>query len=74
MLIDILLRLDKKLCQGGVDDSNGTVGGFIEDVVLILQEYSKLDPVCIKTFEILCGQPTCFDWEDVLVKIFDEAK
>lgn len=72
LLIDMLLRLDKKLCQGGVDDSDGTVGGFIEEVVIILQEYTKLDSKCIKTFKKLCGQSTCFGWEEPLVKLFDE--
>ncbi len=30
LLVDLLLRLDKKLCVGGVDDSDGVVGGFME--------------------------------------------
>lgn len=72
LLVDMLLRLDKKLCQGGVDDSDGTVGGFIEEVVIMLQKYAKLDPVCIKAFKKLCGQSVCFGWEEPLVKIFDE--
>ena len=71
--VDLLLRLDKKLCTGGVDDSNGTVGGFIEEVVLMLQEYARLDRNCIKAFEKLCGKETCFGWEEPLVKIFDEG-
>ena len=72
LLVNMLLRLDKKLCEGGVDDSDGTVGGFIEEVVLMLQEYVKLDSSCIKTFKKLCGQSTCFGWEEPLVKLFDE--
>jgi len=40
LLVDLLLRLDKKLCTGGVDDSDGTVGGFIEEVVIVLKEYA----------------------------------
>jgi len=72
ILVDLLLRLDKKLCHSGIDDFDGTVGGFIEEVVLMLQEYVKLDPACIKTFEKFCDQSTCFGWEDPLVKIFDE--
>jgi len=73
ILVDLLLRLDKKLCTGGVDDSNGTVGGFIEDVVLMLQEYAKLDQKCIKAFEKLGGKETCFGWEEPLVAIVDEC-
>ncbi len=72
LLVDMLLRLDKKLCTGGVDDSDGTVGGFMGEVVNVLQEYYKLDPSCVNAFEKLCGQSTCFDWEAPLVKIFDE--
>ena len=71
LLIDMLLRLDKKLCGSGVDDSDGTVGGFMEGVVLILEEYARLDPTCIKTFEKLCGRETCFEWEEPLMNIVD---
>jgi len=71
LLVNTLLRLDKKLCEGGVDDSDGTVGGFIYETVNILQEYIKLDPLCIGAFKKLCGQSTCFDWKEPLVKIFD---
>lgn len=69
---DTLLRLDKRLCTGGVDDSNGTVGGFMYEVVEMLEEYAKIDPKCIKAFKKLCGQSTCFGWEEPLVKIFDK--
>lgn len=64
LLVDMLLRIDKKLCTGGVDDSNGTVGGFMQETVSVLEEYVELDPNCIKAFEKLCGQSTCFDWEE----------
>ncbi|EKD56924.1 MAG: hypothetical protein ACD_58C00042G0001 [uncultured bacterium] len=72
LLVEMLLRLDKKICTGGVDDSDGTVGGFIYQTVEMLQEYVKLDPRCIKSFKKLCGRETCFGWEEPLVKIFDE--
>ena len=72
LLINLLLRIDKKLCCGGVDDSNGTVGGFVYEAVAMLQEYAKLDPACIKSFKKLCHTETCFGWEEPLIKIFDE--
>lgn len=72
LLVDMLLRLDKKLCQGGVDDSDGTVGGFIEEVVQILEEYARLDPSCIEVFESLAGRETCFGWEEPLIRLVDE--
>jgi len=53
LLVGLLLRLDKKLYTGGVDDSDDEVGGFIEEVVEVLQEFAKLDPSCIATFDKL---------------------
>lgn len=73
LLVDLLLRLDKKLCTGGVDDSDGTVGGFIEEIVLMLQEYVKFDQNCINAFRKLCSKETCFGWEEPLVKIVDDG-
>jgi hypothetical protein len=73
LLIDILLRLDKKLCTGGVDDSDGVVGGFMYEAVEMLKKYAELDSKCIKTFKKLCHTETCFEWEEPLVKIFDES-
>lgn len=73
LLVGLLLRLDKKLCTGGVDDSDGTVGGFMEELVLVLKEYANLDQKCTKTFEKLCGRETCFGWEEPLVRIVDEG-
>jgi len=68
LLVALLLRLDKKLCTGGVDDSDGAVGGFIEETVQMLKEYAKLDPGCVKAFEELKGKETCFGWEESLLE------
>ncbi len=70
VLVDMLLRLDDKLCRSGVDDSDGTVGGFIEEIVHLLKEYAKLDPLCVKAFGELNNKETCFGWEDPLIKIY----
>jgi hypothetical protein len=69
LLVDTLLRLDNKLCRGGVDDSNGTVGGFIEEAVQVLKEYARLDPACTQTFHALENKETCFGWEEPLLEI-----
>jgi len=69
LLIDTLLRLDDRLCRGGVDDSDGTVSGFIEETVQVLKEYTKLDPSCAKAFSELKGKETCFGWEEPLLKL-----
>ena len=73
ILVKLLLRLDRKLRVGGVDDSNGIVGGFMTQVVEMLEEFAKGDPACIKAFEALAGRETCFEWNEPLVRILDEG-
>jgi len=69
VLVNALLRLDRKLIRGGVDDSEGTVGGFIEETVAVLKEYAQLDPDCAKAFRSLENKETCFGWEEPLVML-----
>lgn len=68
-IIKTLLRLDEKLTTGGVDDSDGTVGGFIEEAVKLLIEFARVNPQCTKKFEMLRGKETCFGWEEPLLKL-----
>jgi len=68
LIIKTLLRLDRKLTTGGVDDSDGTVGELIEEAVGLLIEYAKADPECVKEFESLKGKETCFGWGEPLLK------
>jgi hypothetical protein len=72
LLVKLLLRLDKKLQVGGVDDSNGIVGGFMSELVGMLEKFAQVDPICIEAFEPLVGIQTCFGWEEPLVKILDK--
>ena len=72
LLIAMLLRLDDKLCRGGIDDSDGTVGVFMEQTVAVLEEYAKLDSACLKMFGVLTNRETCFGWEGPLVQLLDE--
>lgn len=72
LLVNLLLRLDQKLQTGGVDDSDGIVGGFIEETVDVLKDYGKLDPECIKTFNKLKGKETCFGWEKSLLEMVNK--
>ena len=69
LLVDMLLRLDDKLSRGGVDDSDGTVGGFIEETVNVLEEYAKLEPACTQAFHELRDKETCFGWEEPLLEL-----
>jgi hypothetical protein len=72
LLVDILLRLDHKLMTGGVDDSDGTVGSFIQDSVIVLKQFVYLDPDCKSALYRLTYRPTCFDWEVPLVELLNE--
>lgn len=72
LLIALLLRLDKKLCDG-VDDSDGTVGGFMQETANILEQFARLDPSCIRAFEKIVSQDRCFDWDTRLMRILDEG-
>jgi hypothetical protein len=67
LLVDMLLKLDYKLSGSGVDDSEGAVGGFIEEVVLVLKEFARLDSSCADGFSLLKGKETCFGWEKPLL-------
>ena len=73
LLVNLLLRLDRKLAEGGVDDSDGTVGDFMMEAAFVLKEYAKIDSACLKAFEKLAGRQTCFDWEAELVELLDES-
>lgn len=72
ILVKLLLRLDRKLCVGGVDDSNGIVGGLMNEIARMLIEFAQIDKECIKVFESLANRETCFGWEEPLVRILDE--
>lgn len=69
LLVGTLLRLDRKLTHSGVDDSNGTVGGFIQQTVDVLREFARLCPACIPAFRALKNQETCFGWEEPLLRL-----
>lgn len=69
LIIKTLLRLDRKLVTGGVDDSDGTVGGFIEEAVGLLIEFAKGNLGCTKEFKVVRNKKTCFGWEEPLLKL-----
>lgn len=69
LVVKTLLRLDKKLTNGGVDDSNGTVGGCIEEGVNLLKEFIKKEPTCKKSLTELENIETCFGWEEELIAL-----
>lgn len=68
LIVDLLIRSDKKL-QYGVDDSDGTIGGFIEESVEVLKQYAQLDHYCLQAFYELKNRETCFGWEESLLTL-----
>ena len=62
ILVDLLLRLGNKLATT-IDDSDGTVGGFANELVAMLQEYAKLDPACKASFKAFKTKETGFGFE-----------
>jgi hypothetical protein len=50
------------------------VGGFMQEMVSVLEQYAAAEPRVIKTFDRLAGRETCFGWEEALVKMLDESK
>lgn len=72
IIVDLLLRLDRKLTTGGVDDSDGIVGGFIENCVEVLKRYAEIDKNCLSSFKKLRNKETCFGWEEPLLSLLTE--
>lgn len=70
LLVDILLRLNKKL--QGVDDSDGIVGGCLYDISRVLIEFVRIDPDCMHACEKLCKREICFEWNEQIVHLIDE--
>jgi hypothetical protein len=69
LLVDLLLRMERKL-MNGVDDSNGTVSGCMSDIVDVLLEFAKLNPECVHKFKKLQNLRTSFEWEEPLVHAY----
>jgi len=69
LIIKTLLKLDDKLCRGGVDDSDGAVGNLIYGSVEILKDFVKLDKNCLKSLKVFEKRETCFGWEKDLSDI-----
>lgn len=71
LLVKLLVRLERKLLTGGVDDSNGIVSGLVGELAALLEDFARIDPACIDAFKALCGEDP-FSFRAPLVKVFDE--
>ncbi|MCL5428649.1 MAG: hypothetical protein M1347_02445 [Chloroflexi bacterium] len=68
LIVNLLIRLDRKLCKGGVDDSDGTVGNFMSGVIGVLFEFITVDESCVAAFKKLLGRDICYEWYVPLVR------
>jgi hypothetical protein len=73
LLVDLLLRLDRKLVSGGVDDSNAIVSGFMGRVTGVLVEYARLDPACVQEFKIIQRKHPDLEWKWELLSLLPES-
>lgn len=68
-LWSLVLKLSKKLAEGGVDDSNGTVGGCISLLVAQCGKYAKEKPELKIMMRKFTEDDTGFGFEDELKEI-----
>jgi hypothetical protein len=70
LLLDTLLKLDKKLSTGGVDDSDGVVGNCMNGIVDVLLAFAAAEPACVRAFRILEKSEACFEWDKPLIAMY----
>lgn len=63
IVINLLQRLDKKL-MGGVDDSDGTVGGGMQQIVELLNLFASLDKMVGEHIHRTLPKGEVFDWHE----------
>lgn len=61
--IELLKRIDKKLLNGGIDDSDGTVGDLMCQIVEVLNLFVNLDKSLKKYIKLNLPRGEVFDWE-----------
>lgn len=70
-LWSLVLKLSKKLSHGGVDDSNGTVGGCIFSLVEQCGRYAKEKPELKSVIQKFAEDDTRFGFEEELLSILE---
>lgn len=62
----LVLKLSKKLSEGGVDDSNGTIGGAILFIIEHIADTAHEDAGIMKWARRHCVEDTGFGFEEEL--------
>lgn len=64
----IVMKLSKKLSEWGVDDSNGTVGRCVLELVSVCKKFMKEDPGLESTVRKFSEDETGFGFEEELFR------
>ena len=63
LCINTLKRIEKKLLQGGVDDSDGQIGELMRQIIELLNMFVSLDSTLKKFIKAKLPKGEIFDWE-----------
>ncbi len=69
LIVNLLVRLEKKLTMGGVDDSDGTVGGFCNEAMCLLIDFADTNPKYAKHYKKLIGLDVAFDFQNEIADL-----
>ncbi len=69
LVVNILVRLEKKLTMGGVDDSDGTVGGFCNEAMCLLMDFADTNPKCARHYKKLLGLDVAYDFQSEIADL-----
>jgi hypothetical protein len=69
LIVNLIARLNKKLITGGVDDSDGTVGGFCDEAMCLLMDFADTDPKCAKYYKKLIGLDVAYDFQSEIADL-----
>lgn len=67
----LVLRLAKKLSEGGIDDSNGTIGRAVDSVIERIADIARADPRVMEWVRQYCTDDTGFYFEEDLRRRLD---
>ncbi|CAN5667851.1 hypothetical protein BH23PAT2_BH23PAT2_00820 [soil metagenome] len=69
----LVIRLSRKLSHGGVDDSNGTVGGGIDDILSTIVDMTMSDKKIRQYVIKNCTEETGFGFEENLANLMQKT-
>ena len=64
--INVIIKLDTKLATSGIDDSDGTIGELVEEIMELLSMFKESDPMLEKYIVDTFPKETNFGWEKEL--------